>query len=104
MGMIDSILYVCYNDSCRELPNKIRELYPEIEVVAYDENHYKEKKKAYKIKGGYSARATPFMLLLGKNKEYLKAFYSEDNGCTIDKLTQFINYIKPLYENESKSN
>ncbi len=98
----DLILYICYNDSCHEFPNKVKNLYPDLNIVTYDETHYKEKKKAYKIKGGYSARMTPFMLLLDNNK-YMKAFYSEDNGCTIDKLTEFINHLN-FNDNESKSN
>ena len=29
---------------------------------------------------------TPFMLLLTDDKKYIKAFYSEDKGCTLDNL------------------
>lgn len=85
------ILYICYNDSSRELPKLIQDLYPELEVVSYDETHYSEKRKAYKIKGGYSARMTPFMLLLGKDKSFKKAFYSEDGNCNIQNLTEWIS-------------
>lgn len=84
------ILYVCYNDKSKELPQQIQDKYPELKVISYDENHYAEKKKAYKIKGGYSARMTPFMLLLGEDKSYKKAFYSEDNSCTLANLEQWL--------------
>ena len=33
---------------------------------------------------------TPFMLLTTDNKEYIKAFYSEDKGCTLERLISFI--------------
>ncbi len=87
------ILYVCYNDASKELPIQIQDKYPELKVISYDETHYAEKRKAYKIKGGYSARMTPFMLLLGDDKSYKKAFYSEDNNCTIENLEQCLNSL-----------
>lgn len=89
--MDDLVLYVCYNESCKEFPIKIQKTYPELKVISYNENHYAEKKKAYKIKGGYSARMTPFMVLLGKDKSFKKAFYSEDNGCTLENLQQWLS-------------
>lgn len=89
--MDDLVLYVCYNESCKEFPIKIQEAYHELKVISYNENHYAEKKKAYKVKGGYSARMTPFMVLLGKDKSFKKAFYSEDNGCTLENLQQWLN-------------
>ncbi len=89
--MDDLVLYICYNEACKGFPNKIQESIPELEVISYNESHYAEKKKAYKIKGGYSARMTPFMLLLGKDKSFKKAFYSEDNGCTLEKLQQWLS-------------
>lgn len=88
-------LYVCYNDSCTKFPNAVKETCKphNIEVITYNENHYAEKRKAYKIKGGYSARMTPFMLVLGENRSFKKAFYSEDNGCTIEKLSEWLTTI-----------
>ena len=89
------ILQICYNPQCVDLPtiisNLCKEKYPEITVETYDESHYKENTKAYKIKGGYSARMTPFMLLTNDDKTYIKAFYSEDKECTVDKFVKFIN-------------
>lgn len=88
------ILHICYNDSCHTFPDKIKEICPEqITVETYDENNYHEKKKAYKIKGGYSARKTPFMLLTEDDKSYVKAFYSEDNGCSVDNLLKFLKSL-----------
>ena len=64
---------------------------PELKIEKYNENNYHERKKAFKIKGRYSARMAPFMLLTTDNKEYIKAFYSEDKGCTLERLISFIN-------------
>lgn len=96
------ILQICYNSKCMDIPAIISSLckdnYPDVKVETYDESHHKEKVKAYKIKGGYSARMTPFMLLTNDDKSYVKAFYSEDKGCTVDKFVKFIN---KYYENKS---
>lgn len=94
------ILYVCYNDNYSQFPISIEnfcsENFPEIKIEKYNENDYHERKKAFKLKGGFSARMTPFMLLLTDNNEYIKAFYSEDKGCTLEKLDSFLteNYNK----------
>ena len=89
------ILTICYNDSCKSFENVLHQLIEEnfsnITVISYNESFYDEKKKAFKIKGGYSARMTPFMLLTNNEKKYIKAFYSEDKGCTLDNLKQFLN-------------
>ena len=94
------ILQICYNSKCMDIPAIIKQLckdnYPNIKVETYDESHYKEKIKAYKIKGSYSARMTPFMLLSKDDKSYIKAFYSEDKGCTVDN---FVKFISNNYEN-----
>lgn len=84
--MNDLTLYICYNDDCSEFPKQIQSKFPELTINAYNESHYAEKKKAYKIKGGYSARMTPFMLLLGPEKTYIQAFYSEDDKCNLKNL------------------
>ena len=51
---------------------------------------YKERQKAFKVKGGYGARQTPFAVATLEGP--LKAFYSEDGSCTIE------NIIKWLFE------
>lgn len=88
------ILYICYNNRSakflKDIQNYCSENFAELEIIPYDEDHFREKKHAYKIKGGYSARMTPFMLLLDDNKYYVKAFYSEDKGCTLDNFKTFV--------------
>ena len=98
------ILTICYNDSCESFENVLHQLIEEnfsnITVISYNESFYDEKKKAFKIIGGYSARMTPFVLLTEDDKKYIKVFYSEDNSCTIDNIIKFIKSIN----NESTSN
>lgn len=88
---MDRILYVCYNNNCLDFPKAIIKYCKQvgIEVICYNESYYKERTKAFRIKGGYSARMTPFMLLERSGK-YEKAFYSEDNGCTLNALKYYL--------------
>lgn len=98
------ILTICYNDSCedfnKELSSTLSKNYVNIEVNAYNESFYNERRKAFKTKGGYSARMTPFVLLTDDNKKYIKAFYTEDKSCNVDNIINFLNSIN----NESTSN
>lgn len=88
------VLHICYNNTCFDLPTRIKEICPNnIKIETYDETLYKEKKKAYKIKGGYSARMTPFMLLTNNKNKYIKAFYSEDNKCNVVEFNKFIESV-----------
>lgn len=91
--MDNLVLHICYNDNCKDLVNQIQEKYPDLKIHSYNENHYAEKRRSYRIKGGYSARMTPFMLLLGDDKSYKKAFYSEDNKCNLENLEQCLNSL-----------
>lgn len=81
--------------------------YPLVELVGIHENTLKGKKKAFQIKGSYGARLAPFAVITDDEKNPLKAFYSEANECTVDKieyiLDSFIVYTK-TYDNGSTSN
>lgn len=63
----------------------------EYEFKTFDEEHYKEKKEAFKIKGGFGARLTPFCVIY-KDKEPLKAFYSEAGECTLSRIVEYLEY------------
>lgn len=87
------ILYICYNNSCSEFPKEIIDNFPDLNIITYNENYYAEKKKAYKVKGGYSARMSPFMLLLNDDKSFVRAFYSENEGCNLESLKTCLSLI-----------
>lgn len=80
-----------------ELRSYAREHFPLLNITYYNEDIYKEKQKAFKLKGGYGAKEVPFALLYDNfNKKPIKAFYAEDNSCTFDNiikcLTNFVVY------------
>ena len=80
-----------------ELRSYIENKFPLVTINYYNEDIYKERSKAFKLKGGYGARMTPFALLYDEiNKCPIKAFYAEDGSCNYDNiiasLTNFIVY------------
>ena len=84
-------LTIVINNDClslyEELKNKIDS--NKITLKCYNEDVYKERQKAFKVKGGYGARQTPFAAVTLEGP--LKAFYSEDGSCTVENI---INYLK----------
>lgn len=85
-------LELAYTNDLIDFRDKIGVLtsnYPELEFYAYNESNYKEKKKAYKLKGGYSARLCPFVLF--KIDDKVIPFYSESHDCTIDNISEILN-------------
>ena len=90
-----------------ELTEVIKTEYPEVELNSFHEGLLKERKKAFALKGGYSARKTPFAVLFDTDRNPLRAFYTEVTECTVENikfyLDWYINQIKQD-ENESTSN
>ena len=64
--------------------------YPLVELQTYHEGLFKERKNAFKLKGGFSARHTPFAVLID-NAAPVMAFYSEANTCTIEEIMKALN-------------
>lgn len=94
-------LTLAVNNNSVLLANQLKkyaeEKCPLLEVQYHNEDIYKEKQKAFKLKGGYGARQVPFALLYDTlNKKPVKAFYSEVGECTLDNiinhLDKFISY------------
>lgn len=90
---IKPTLEITFNNDCEDFKSKIVDLvanYPNLVFHAYNEWHYKEKQKAYKLKGGYSARMTPFALF--RDNTHTIHFYSESDDCTIDNIKEILNH------------
>lgn len=104
-------LKIAYDDSSEELIKKLREIIPDkyvlVKMETYHEGLFKERKKAFKLKGGFSARKSPFAVLIDENNKIVKAFYSESNECSyeniIKALDEYIIYKENLLANESES-
>ena len=94
--MIIKIIYNSNNQNqqkCVELTTKFLKKYSKLEVLTFDENHYKEKKKAFQIKASCGTKETPFIAVYNDDKEIVKAFYSEvDNNV----FKSFFNYISKI--------
>lgn len=82
-------------------------VYPNIKFEAFHENKLRQRTKAFRVKGGYSARKTPFAVILDIENKPIKAFYSEVEECTVDNITSYLDsYLTTLNLNnyESTSN
>ena len=51
----------------------------------------KERKKAFGLKGSFSARLSPFAVLYNSENNPVRAFYSEVNECTLDNIINNLN-------------
>lgn len=83
-------LKVAYDDSSedfvKELSEVITSRFPLITLESYHENLFKERKKAFKLKGGYSARKSPFAVGIDQEGKPIAAFYTESDTCTVDNI------------------
>lgn len=93
------ILKLVYDDNSETLAKELKDSiskFPLVQMETYHEEIFKERKKAFKIKGGFSARHNPFAVLLDNNSNPVRAFYSESGDCTkeeiIKTLTNFVAY------------
>lgn len=93
------ILKIAYNNTSVSLVQNLKSIieeFPMISLETYQEEIFKERKKAFKLKGAFSARQTPFAALYDNKKVPVIVFYSESNDCTfeniISKLKEFIAY------------
>lgn len=94
-------LHIAYKNE--ELVNQLKhelKQFPLIELVSYSTDVYPERKKAFKLKGGFGARKDPFGVLFDTEHKPIIAFYSETNDCTCEKiiaaLKNFIVYDKKV--------
>lgn len=72
------------------LQYEIYSKFPNIEIETYNEDYYKEKKKAIMIKASCGTRLTPFVAVYNDNKDLVKAFYSEVGDCTIENIIKYL--------------
>lgn len=74
-----------------QLKQYIEEKCPLVTIECFNEDIYKEKSKAYKLKGGFGSRQVPFAVLYDDEKKPIKAFYSEVKECTFDNIIKCLN-------------
>lgn len=101
-------LSIAYNNDSKDFFQATSELlknnYPQVTLSGYNESAFKSRNKAFKLKGGWSARMTPFVLITDEEGNPLKAFYSEAEECTIDNIKFYLDtLITALNENEYES-
>lgn len=106
--LIDATVLVAYNDEFesfhQELTTHIQEGYPTVELLCYNTDILKERKKAFGVKGSYAAKVDPFAVVLDREGKPQKAFYSEVKECTVDNIATFLDsFLKHLNTSESEN-
>lgn len=61
-----------------------------LKIIAFNENIYSEKKKAIMLKSSWGTKQSPFVLLLDDSNP-IKAFYSDNNECTVHNIITYLN-------------
>lgn len=92
---------IVYNENCKELVSEISDaLYLSAHIEAYNEDNYKDKKKAIMIKASCGTRKVPFIAVYNEDKELIRAFYDEVKECTKDN---FFDWYKDYLRSIGKS-
>lgn len=105
-----AFLHVAYNNASEDFFSKLSELmekkYPTIKFEAFHENKLRQRTKAFRVKGGYSARQSPFAVLLNVENKPIKAFYTEAEECTVDNIEFYLDAFLTSNneQNETTSN
>lgn len=84
-------LKLVYTNDSKMLYSSIIDMlrnYPSIKLEAFNEDIFKDRKKAYKVKGAFGAKLAPFAVLI--DDKPIKAFYSEANTCTIEEISKLL--------------
>lgn len=86
--MID--VFIVHNDPSVEKRVKEANIKSSPFIHFIDEGTLEGKKKAFKLKGAWGARMTPFVAVF-KGEEIIKAFYSEADNDVIKSLIDYLN-------------
>lgn len=82
-------VYIVFNENSQKEKIQNANLKPNLFFHFIDERTRKGLKEAWKIKGGFSARQSPFAIIYDGEKP-IKAFYSEAE----DVIQSLIEYLK----------
>lgn len=73
-----------------ELVSTLWKDFSSVIVETFNEDNYKEKKKAIMIKASCGTRLTPFVAIYNENRELIKAFYPEVEECTVNNVIKYL--------------
>ena len=87
-------LKLAITDTYKQLAEDISLLvknYPTVEFEYFNEEIFKERKKAFALKNEWGTRMAPFAVLVDNEKNPIYAFYSERQECTLEKIKSILN-------------
>ena len=88
-------LKVSYNNTFKDFYEKLEDLligYPLVKLEGFNEDVYSQRKNCFKLRGIFGTRMPLFAALYDKDNKIITAFYSENNSCTIDYITDVLNH------------
>lgn len=87
------IVKIVYNDSKEEYSKEVAEIFSgqQYEVELYNEDFYKNHKKAMLIKASCGTKLIPLVAVYNDNKELIKVFYQEDKSNNIENIKSWEN-------------
>lgn len=90
------ILKIAYNDASIPMVDKLKEVIPEkfplVELECYQEETFRTRKKALSLKSQWGTFLAPFAILIDGDNP-IKAFYTEEDECTFDKIIEALTSI-----------
>lgn len=93
--MLAKIVYNdLYSDYAAEVAAIIWDADKENKVELYDEDSYKDKKKAILIKASCGTKLSPMVAIYNDEKELIKAFYREDKSNDVKVIKEWIQTQK----------
>lgn len=93
--MLAKIVYSeLYSDYAAEVAAAILDSDKENKVELYDEDFYKDRKKAMLIKISCGTKLSPMVAIYNDDKELIKAFYKEDKTNDIEVIKKWLQTLK----------
>ena len=81
---------VVYNNKFSNLLN-LKFDFPNINFIFYNDEYYKEQKKAIILKAGLGAKLTPFCVIYNEDNIPIKCFYTEIKECNYNTIKKYLN-------------
>lgn len=82
---------LAYTNNNIDVKDQILQIFPELEY--FNEDNFKERKRAFSIKNIGCTKLSPFLVVYNNDK-VIKAFWQEDNTFTIENIKEWASSMK----------
>lgn len=81
---------IVYNSKTENLL-QLKNDFPNINFIFYNDEYYKELKKAILLKAGLGTKLTPFCVIYNEDNIPIKCFYTEIKECNYNIIKKYLN-------------